>query len=296
MISIAVVSMTKRMPYLFVGWLWYAITLLPVIKLLQVGNDAMADHYHYLASIGIAVMLAWGIPFLIKSEKTRKKVLFPAVITALTILVFLSWQQCGYWRDSITIFSHAVQTTKDNYLAHTNLANALAEKKNFNKAIYHYNKSIQIDPYIPINYENRGKAYAGLDNHRLAIDDFNKVIFSNPDYANAYYYRGISFDKIGQYHRAIDDFNKVISLKPDNFRAYNGRGILHIKLSLYQLATDDFNEAIRLKPDYADAYNNRAFIFLLQGNKNLGCSDAKKACALGNCKLLENAKGSNNCR
>ena len=77
-ISAAVIVMIKRLPYLFVGWLWFAITILPVIGIIQVGNYAMADRYHYLPSIGIAVMLAWGIPSLIKSEDIRKKILFPA--------------------------------------------------------------------------------------------------------------------------------------------------------------------------------------------------------------------------
>ena len=82
----------------------------------------MADRYTYLPSIGIAVMLAWGIPLLIKNENMRKKILFPAAMAFLAILTFLTWQQCGYWKNSIEIFNHALQVTKDNYLAHINLA------------------------------------------------------------------------------------------------------------------------------------------------------------------------------
>jgi tetratricopeptide (TPR) repeat protein len=294
-ISVAVIAMAKRMPYLFIGWSWYAITLLPVIKIVQVGNDAMADRYHYLPSIGLTVMLAWGIPSLIKSENSRKKILFPAGIAVLAILAVIARQQCTYWKNSTSVFSHAVQVTKDNYLAHTNLASALAEEENFNKAIYHYNKAIQIDPYIPINYENRGKAYAGLDKHQLAIDDFNKVISLNANYAETYYNRGTSYGKTRQYQLAINDFNKVISLKPDNIKAYNNRGIVHLKLNLYQKAIDDFNEAIRLKPDYADAFNNRGAVYLKIGKNELGCRDAKKACELGVCKVLATAKSKGDC-
>jgi tetratricopeptide (TPR) repeat protein len=295
-ISAAVIVMVKRLPYLFVGWLWYAITLLPVIKIVQVGNDAMADRYHYLPSIGIAVMLAWGIPLLIKNENTRKKILFPAATAFIIILSVLTWQQCGYWKNSITLFSHAVQVTKNNYLAHFNLASALAEKENFYKAIYHYNEAIRIDSYCEINYRNRGNAYAKLDKHQLAIDDFNKAISLNPDYADAYFNRGTSYGKSGQYQLAISDFNKVISLKPDNIKAYNNRGIVQTQLGLYRKALDDFNEAIRLKPDYADAYNNRSNVYLNQGNNKLGCDDAQKACTLGNCKILEAVKVQGYCR
>ena len=197
-ITAAVIVMVKRLPYLFVGWLWYAITLLPVIKIVQVGNDAMADRYHYLPSIGIAVMLAWGIPSLFKNENTRKKILFPAATAFMIILSFLTWQQCSYWKNSTTLFSHALQVTKDNYLAHANLALALAEKENFNEAIDHFSEAIRIDSFNEIHYRiNRGRAYTRLENHQLAIDDFNKVISLNPNYVEPYYYRGISYGKRG---------------------------------------------------------------------------------------------------
>ena len=295
-ISIAVIMMAKRLPYLFVGWLWYAATIIPVIKFVQVGNDAMADRYHYLTSIGLAVMMAWGIPSLIKSDNDRKKILFPIGVATLVTLALLSWQQCGYWRNSITLFSHATQAVKDNYLAHTNLAIALAQEKNYYKAIYHHNKAISIGSYCLIDYENRGKAYAALNMHKLAIDDFNKVISSHPNYTYAYYNRGTSYGKLGHYQFALDDFNKAIRLKPDYVEAYNNRGIVLDKLGLYQNAIDDFNKAIRIKPDYADAYNSRAFLYLNQGNTIAGCSNAKKACQLGNCQTSIWAKEKGLCR
>jgi tetratricopeptide (TPR) repeat protein len=95
---------------------------------------------------------------------------------------------------------------------------------------------------------------------------------------------------------AIEDFNKAISLKPDYAYAYNNRGVVYGQLSQYQRAIEDFNEAIRLKPDYADAYNNRALVYFNQKNIFSGCSNAQKACALGSCKILEDAKGKGLCR
>ena len=89
---------------------------------MQAGEQAMADRYTYFPFIGIAIMVAWGIPLLIKPEVIRKKILFPAAIAALAIMAFFTWQQCGYWKNSINLFSHALQVTKDNYLAHNNFA------------------------------------------------------------------------------------------------------------------------------------------------------------------------------
>jgi len=260
-ISAAVIVMAKRMPYLFVGWLWYAITLLPVIKLVQVGYDAMADRYHYLPSIGIAITLAWGIPSLIKDEKMRKKILSPAVIAFLIIMSILTWKQCGYWKKSTSLFSHALQVTKDNDLIHNNLGVTLFDEGKTEEAIDHYDDAIRITPNYDSAYYNRGNAYARLGKHQLAIDDFNKAI----------------------------------SLNNDHVQAYINRGNAYARLSRHQMAIESYNEAIRLTPDNAYAYINRAFVYLNQGNKELGCRDALKACELGNCETLKAAKGKGYC-
>jgi tetratricopeptide (TPR) repeat protein len=256
-ISVTVIAMMRRLPYFFVGWLWYVITILPtmVIGITQLGEFAMADRYHYLPSIGITVMLAWGIPFLIPREDTRKKMLFPAAIFFLAIMSVLAWQQCGYWKNSIELWNHALQVTKNNYMAHNNLASALFEKGETQKAIYHYNKVIRITNYAP-----------------------------------AYYNMGIIYYRLGQHQRAIENFSEAIRIKPDYFNAYNNRGIVYNYLGQYQNAIENYSETIRLKPDYSDAYNNRAVAFLKQGNTKLGCYDAQKACALGVCTTLEVAK------
>jgi Tfp pilus assembly protein PilF len=261
-ITTAVIVMIKRLPYLFVGWMWYAITIAPVIGIIQISAYAMADHYHYLPSVGIAVMLAWGIPSLIKSEDMRRKILFPAGIIFLTIMAFLSWKQCGHWKNSITLFSHALQVTKDNYLAHNNLGLALFAEGKSMEAIDHYNKAIRITPDCAGFYSNRGLAYAKLGQHKRAIEDYNKAVCITPDYADAYNNRGIAYYKLGHYQRAIEDFN----------------------------------ETIRLKPYDALAYNNRGNVYINQGNKKLGCPDAQKACELGICNILEMAKGKGLCR
>jgi tetratricopeptide (TPR) repeat protein len=196
-ITIVVIYTLKKLPFLFVGWFWYLGTLIPVIGLVQVGKQAMADRYSYLPSIGIAVMLVWGIPLLFQSADMRKKILFPAGIAYLAILAVLTWQQCGYWKNSAILFNHALQVTKDNYLAH----NA------------------------------RGITYGELGQYQLAIEDFNKAIGLKQDYAEAYYNRGFAYAKLGQYQRAIEDFNETIHLKPDY---EEGRRLLKLVLELEQ--------------------------------------------------------------
>ena len=299
LISAAVIIMAKRLPYLFVGWLWFSITIAPVIGIIQISLATpytMADRYLYLPSIGLAVMMAWGIPTLIKSEEIRKKILFPAGIIFLAIMAFLSWNQCGYWTNSFTLFSHALWATKNNYLAHNKIGLALDEKGRNNEAIYHYNKAIHIKPDYAFAYNNRGISYSELGQYQQAIKDFNKAISIRPTYVDAYNNRGINYGNFGQYQQAIEDYNKAIRLKPNYADAYNNRGTIYVKLSQYQLAIEDFNKAIDLKQDYADAYNNRGITYFKQGNNKLCCHDIQKACKLGKCKTLEAAKSSGHCR
>lgn len=225
-ITIVVIYTIKKLPFLFVGWFWYLGTLVPVIGLVQVASQAMADRYTYLPSIGIAIMLSFGIPLIFPRKNIQKKVLLPAATAILFVLAFLTWQQCGYWKSSIDLFSHALQATKDNDMAHAGLAVSLFKEGKTMEAIEHYNEAVRIQPI----YQFYGK-------------------------------RGIAYNKLGQYQKAIDDYN----------------------------------EAIRLKPDYVDAYYNRGIAHLKQGDKMRGCSDAQKACALGDCNLLQQAKNKTLC-
>jgi tetratricopeptide (TPR) repeat protein len=298
-ISVTVIVMAKRLPYLFVGWLWYAITILPVIGIIQVSLAtpySMADRYHYLPSIGIAVILAWGIPFLIKREDTRKKILLPVSIAALSIMAVFTWQQCGYWKNSIELFNHALQVTKNNFVAVENLTTALIDKGRSEEAIEHCNRAIRMNPGEATYYNARGTAYVALGQHQLAIEDFNNAISLDPNYFKAYNNRGLVYAMLGQYQPAIKDFNKAIGLNQDYFKAYNNRGFVYTRLDQYQPAMEDFNKAIDLKKDYTDAYFNRALVYFNQKNIFPGCSNAQKACELGNCKILEAVKAKGYCR
>jgi protein O-mannosyl-transferase len=323
-ITAVVIVMIKRLPYLFAGWLWYAITLAPVIGIIQVGDFAMADRYTYIPSIGIAIMLAWGIPSLIKSEDMRKMILLPVGIAMIAVLAVLTWQQCGYWKNSIELFNHALKVTKDNYLAHNNLGLALFAEGKVEEAIDHYNMALLITPDYVLSYNNRGIAYAKLGQYQLAVKDYNEAIRMKPREAPAYLNRGNIYKKLGQYQRAIEDYNEVIRLRPDDSAGYfnrgntyislgryqtaiedfnkvirldpassdgyNNRGVIYIKLGRYQQAFEDYSKAILLKPDYTDAYINRALVCFSQGDKLCGCQNAQKACALGDCATVEAAK------
>ncbi len=261
-ISIRVIMVFKRLPFLCVGWFWYIIALLPVLGIVRSTSHSMHDCYNYLPSVGFYIILAWGIPSLIKSDNVRKKILFPAAISAGLILAAITWQQCGYWGNTIRLWNHALKVTENNYMAHTNLAADLLKRGKINEAIDHLGKAISIMPSFEIPYYDRGIAYYHL----------------------------------GMRQRALDDFKKATRIKPDYTAAYYNMGIIYMDLGEYQSAIANYSEAIRLNPDYAYAYNDRALVYFKQSDPEHGCPDVKKACLLGVCKVLEWSRSKGFCR
>jgi tetratricopeptide (TPR) repeat protein len=206
--------------------------------------------------------MAWGIPALIKREDIRIKILFPAGIIFLAVLSFLCWKQCGYWKNHIVLFSHTLEVTQDNALAHNSIGLFLDKEGENEEALKHLNEAIRIVP----------------------------------TYTGAYVNRGNYYDKIGRYQQAINDFNEATRLKPHFAIPYYNRGNTYRKLGQYQLAIRDYTEAVNQKSDYAEAYRNRAGVYLAQGSVALGCLDARKACKLGLCQALLWAQNERICR
>lgn len=177
-ITAAVIIMAKQLPCLFTGWLWFTVSMAPVIGIIQISMSApyaMADRYHYLPSIGLAVMLAWGIPSLFRNGEARKKILLPAAIASLAILSIITWQQCSYWKNSIELFSHALQVTKDNDLIYYMRGNTYMSNNQYELAIADYNETIRLKPHSFEAYNNRGGAYFGQGNCELGCLDVKKA-------------------------------------------------------------------------------------------------------------------------
>jgi tetratricopeptide (TPR) repeat protein len=314
-ITLAVIWMAKKSPYLATGWLWYMGTLVPVIGIVQVGGQAMADRYTYIPLIGLFITVAWGVPDLLKKWSYRKEILLAASALIILCLSIITWTQVGYWQNSITLFDHTLKITDNNWLAYYGRGVAYDGLGNYRQAIEDYDRAIEIKPGYAEAYNNRGYSYNGLGNYRQAIedydgaikiksdyadaynnrgnaynslgnynqaiDDLNRAIEINPGYADAYYNRGVSYNGLGNYRQAIEDLNRVIEIKPDYADAYYNRGNVYGQsFSQYKLAIDDFNEAIRLKPDYTMAYNNRGNCYSKLGQPQLSIEDYNKAISL----------------
>lgn len=261
----------RDVPFLAVGWLWYLVTLLPVIGLVQVGSQARADRYMYVPMIGLLIMLAWGLE---AAGGAGGRLWIAATgLTALACAA-LAWMQTGYWQDSETLFRHALSVTKENYVAehnlgssllgtpaklseaeahlweavrlapdsvraHTDLGSALAEMGRFPEAMAEYRTALQLDPSSEITRNNLANALA--------------------DAARTHYSHGLDLAKAERLPEAASELQAAINLQPDNPEAQNNLGVVLSQMPERSAeAIAHFKAALKLRPEYEDARYNLA--------------------------------------
>jgi len=187
----------RRYPYLAVGWLWYLGTLVPVIGLVQVGGQAMADRYTYVPFIGLFIIVAWGA-YEITANWRHKQILRSTGAAAMILACLLaSWGQAGYWRNSETLFTHAIDINPNNYMAYHHLGMDLANHGRLNLAIAMYKKTLAIAPAYPPAYNNLAIAYAQEGKFAEAVPLFKRAIELNPNDASFYRNLAVAYQKEG---------------------------------------------------------------------------------------------------
>lgn len=184
-ILILTIYAARRRRYLLVGWLWYLGTLVPVIGLVQVGAQAMADRYTYLPSIGIFIMVTWGAIDIFKSLRLPKAILVISTVIIITVLTLCTRMQLSYWRDNISLFGRAVEVTKDNYVMLNNYGSALRNEGRFNEAAGHFEQSIISNPQYVRAYVNLGSVYFIENKTSKAVTNWNKALKIDPDNVDA---------------------------------------------------------------------------------------------------------------
>ncbi|MEW6657611.1 MAG: tetratricopeptide repeat protein [Thermodesulfobacteriota bacterium] len=181
---------SRRHPYLAVGWLWYLGTLVPVIGLVQVGGQAMADRYTYVPFIGLFIIAAWGISEATAGWRHRSIVLSTSAAALLLACLLASWGQAGYWRNSETLFTRAIDLNSNNYMAYHHLGMDLVNRGQLDQAIAMYQKTLSLAPQYPSAYNNLAIAYAKQGRFKEAIPHFKEAIRLTPD--NVSFYRNLA--------------------------------------------------------------------------------------------------------
>jgi tetratricopeptide (TPR) repeat protein len=281
LITLLVIRAAERFPYLSIGWLWYLGTLVPVIGIVQVGSQAMADRYTYIPIIGLFIIVSWGVPELLRTWRHRNEILAVSSVLLLLCLSVATWTQVGYWRNSLTVFNHTLKVTDRNSIIYASRGAIYNRLGNYAQAIEDYDKAVEFSPKYDEAYNNRGVSRAKLGHHTQGLEDFSRAIEINPTYSEAYRNRGILYGLIGKFNQSISDLDKAIQINADYVEAYNDRGFSYQNLGNHRQARDDFSRAIELNPGYAQAYANRAISSEALGMKSEALEDLKKATQLG---------------
>jgi tetratricopeptide (TPR) repeat protein len=264
-ISVFVFRWARTRPYLLVGWLWYLGTLVPVIGLVQVGTQAMADRYTYVPLIGLFIMIAWGIPDILAGWRYRKATLTVSAVLLLSIFMVVTNLQIQKWHDNIRLFTHTLKVTNRNALIHYNLGIALSVQRKDGEAMAHYKEALWIDPNYVEAYNNLGVTLADQGKTQEAISYYSQALRINPKYVEAHNNLGNVLAKQGKIEEAAVHYTEALRTKPDFAEAHYNLGTLLARQGKIEEAGAHFTQALRIKPDYAEAYNNLGNVLAQQG-------------------------------
>ena len=277
-ISFLVFRAARSKPYLAVGWLWYIGTLVPAIGLVQAGLwPAIADRFTYVPFIGLFIIIAWGVPELVVQWHYREIKLAILAAALFAIFATTTYLQVGYWRNSITLFENAVDVTKNNYVAHHKLGEALAVQGEIDKAIRHYSEALRIKPDFIAPHLNLGVTLREAGKLNEAADHFSAVLCLKSDSAEAQYELGITLEKKGNIDGAEKHYIKALRIMPDYAKAHNNLAIIMARQKKDKEAIFHFHEAIRIDSDYTDANFNLGIIYANQRNIEKAILYYKKA-------------------
>jgi tetratricopeptide (TPR) repeat protein len=257
--------MARKLPYFPVGWFWYLGMLVPVIGLVQAGDQSHADRYTYLPQIGLYLVIAWGVNDLTAPWRHRRQLLGMVACGVMIILMVCAWKQTTYWRDGESLWRHTIACTSENYTAQNNLGYVLAAQGRTSEAIEHYQKALEIYPGYAEADINLGRVF--LDEGRLdeAGEYFQRAVKVKPDSAEAHNDLGILFASQGRIAEAIENYQRAVELNPDLAEAYNNLGILFASQGRFADAVKFYQKTLELEPDYADAHNNFGILVARQG-------------------------------
>ena len=267
-ISLIVILNVRARPYLFVGWFWYLVTLIPVIGLVQVGRQAMADRYTYIPLIGLFIVITWGGAtdvlrwFSIQlSGKNRAiaiadRLLFAAAISIVIVLSVTTWFQIQFWRNSIALYEHALNVAGDSYVVHYNLGNAFLQQNEYSNAVDHFKKSLRIDPNSKEAMNNLGLALAGLNRFDEAMDYYSHAMRLDPSFSDPHNNMGNIFALQGKLDRAVSYYLEAIRLNLEDKDSHNNLGLALTRQGKIDEAVYHFRKALVIKPDFASANRN----------------------------------------
>ena len=276
--SVLAFKAAAKRPYIGFGWLWYLVTLLPVIGVIQVGWQAMADRYTYVPLIGLFVAGAWLAPDFTLGTKRwgdgatgrrGEKIRIPMIAAACTIIALLAMGtrvQVGYWHDSFALFQHAIDVTEGNFLAHLNVGYMLSKQGKVDEAIMHYNEAIAARPDWDQAHYNLGTMLAKRGDTEEAIEQYKEAIRLNPKSSAARANLVCELLNLGRVEEALEFKGEDGGTAPGTAELHFNMGCALEQQGKVGEALREYQEAVRLKPDFGMAHNNLAVDYYYIGS------------------------------
>ena len=257
-ITAATLILRKRAPFVFVGWLWFVVMLLPVIGIIQVGWQARADRYMYLPQIGLTIIFAWTAARVIETWPRLRTVFAAAAAVVIVGLALATSVQAKHWRDAESLWTRALAVTSNNDVAHQGLGTALSAKGNFDEAAAHFRKAIIIRPGNPDLKVNLANALRGGGELPEAISLYREVLQAMPAHFDARRNLAAALLQSGSLDEAASEYARLIREQPANAEFHFALGKLHAQKKQFAEAITRFREAVKLQPAYPDALNDLA--------------------------------------
>jgi tetratricopeptide (TPR) repeat protein len=272
-ITVVVFKFGSRYPYLPTGWFWYLGTLVPVIGLIQVGEQAMADRYSYIPSIGLFILASWGIADLLSRRNSAIK--FVALLAILLIVVFAitSRNQLSYWKNNFTVWNHALAVSEDNYFALVHVGNVVLAggneifpKADPDKALTYFSRALEIRPDFDLALDNMGIVLLNQGKHPEALPYLTKAVQVSPNFSHAHNDLGVAMERFGRFDDAISEYEQAVRLDSNLQVAHVNLAKLLATRGRLDDAIREYSEAIRLKPDDPVPHYDLGIVFNSKGD------------------------------
>ena len=255
-VTALVLRLAPSAPYFAVGWLWYLGTLVPVLGLVQVGQQATADRYTYVPLIGLFVAIAWGLAELGGRSRAARSIVSAGAFLSIGALLLLTRTQVGFWSGGVPLFEHALAVTSNNWTAHNNLGGILLAQGKTDEAIDHFVQVLRIRPDFAEGHYNFALALARQERVLEAPEQYHEALRLRPDYPEAHYNLGNELLRSGRLAEAIEQYQEALRLRPVDAQAHNNLAIALGRSGRLREAIDQYREALRIDPKFEAARAN----------------------------------------
>jgi protein O-mannosyl-transferase len=269
-LTAVVLRSARGRSYLIVGWLWFLGTLVPVIGLVRVGDQAMADRYTYIPLIGLFIALVFGLADLASIWRLGRISVATASTVTILLLAFLTTRQVSRWRDGEILFTYALSVTSDNAVAHNNLGSVLGQRGKHAEAIPHFAEAVRIKPYYFDALENLGMALREQGKAAEAVGFFERAIRVKPDSTRTHWQLGLALEEQGKKDDAMQQFYEAVKLTPQDSGMRTNLGLKLANRGELAEATEQLHEALRLDPNSTEAHNNLGLVLFASGKEEEG--------------------------